>query len=88
MVQFCPLCSKQVQREAGDYKMAARKLEGKLQHTSDLLEQKQHELQLTLARREEVEREMGKMLGRIEVLESREKNKVGSSWFKFFEKYQ
>ncbi|KAK7094021.1 coiled-coil domain-containing protein 150-like isoform X2 [Littorina saxatilis] len=66
----------QVQREAGDYKMAARKLEGKLQHTSDLLEQKQHELQLTLARREEVESEMGKMLGRIEVLESREKNKA------------
>ena len=58
--------------------MAAQKLEGHLRHTSDLLEQKQHELQLTQARREELEREMGKVMGRIEVLESQESHKVGA----------
>ena len=66
----------QLQRESSDNKVAAQKLEGQLRHTSDLLDQKQHELQLTQAKREELEREMGKVLGRIEVLESREKNKV------------
>ncbi|XP_076451645.1 uncharacterized protein LOC143287500 isoform X2 [Babylonia areolata] len=66
----------QLQKEAGDFKVVVQKLEGKLRHTTDLLEQKQHELQLTQARREELEREVGQILGRVEVLESREKNKT------------
>lgn len=56
--------------------MAMQRLEGQLRHTEDLLQQKQHELLLTQAQREEVEREMGKVLGQLEVLESREKHKV------------
>ena len=72
------LLCKQLQKEANEFKMAAQKLEGHLRHTSDLLEQKQHELQLTQARREELEREMGKVMGRIEVLESQESHKVGA----------
>ena len=72
------LLYKQLQKEANEFKMVAQKLEGHLRHTSDLLEQKQHELQLTQARREELEREMGKVMGRIEVLESQESHKVGA----------
>ncbi|KAL8622666.1 hypothetical protein ACOMHN_009300 [Nucella lapillus] len=65
-----------LQREAGDFKVAVQKLEGQLRHSNDHLEQKQHELQLTQARREDLEREVGKIMGRVEVLESREKNKT------------
>ena len=85
---FVFLRCKQLQKEANEFKMAAQKLEGHLRHTSDLLEQKQHELQLTQARREELEREMGKVMGRIEVLESQESHKVGAmgvlAFFSFF----
>ncbi|XP_025079864.1 coiled-coil domain-containing protein 150-like [Pomacea canaliculata] len=63
------------QKEAGEQSMAMQRLEGQLRHTEDLLQQKQHELLLTQAQREEVEREMGKVLGQLEVLESREKHK-------------
>ncbi|PVD36717.1 hypothetical protein C0Q70_03703 [Pomacea canaliculata] len=69
------LQDKFLKKEAGEQSMAMQRLEGQLRHTEDLLQQKQHELLLTQAQREEVEREMGKVLGQLEVLESREKHK-------------
>jgi hypothetical protein len=68
----------QLQREVSELRVCNQKLEGQVQHMANLLEQKTHELLLTQQKREEVEREMGKLLGRLEVLESREKTRVRS----------
>lgn len=65
-----------MQKEIDESKMAAQRLEGRLHHAEDLLEQKQHTLVLTQGQREELERELGKLLTQVEVLEGREKHKV------------
>lgn len=66
----------QSQREISEYKISLQRLEGQSKMALEELEQKDHQLKVVQNRRDEVEREMGKLLGQIEDLEGRQLHKV------------